>query len=120
MEATRTNPDIRHGLTPVPPPSFDSNWHVQNPTRAARKKLAGQRGEDAVAHEMAMMKVYCYEVAERMHSAGKEALLAFAEGDELKGMLMGLKRFTKTEPFNTAAARQAIAQKLIEENEYCW
>jgi len=84
------------------------------------QKLAGQRGEDAVAHEMAMMKVYCYEVAERMHSAGKEALLAFAEGDELKGMLMGLKRFTKTEPFNTTAARQAIAQKLIEENEYCW
>ena len=84
------------------------------------QKLAGQRGEDAVAHEMAMMKVYCYEVAERMHSAGKEALLAFAEGDELKGMLMGLKRFTKTEPFNTTAARQVIAQKLIEENEYCW
>ena len=84
------------------------------------QKLAGQRGDDAVAHEMAMMKVYCYEVAERMHSAGKEALLAFAEGDELKGMLMGLKRFTKTEPFNTTAARQAIAQKLIEENEYCW
>ena len=84
------------------------------------QKLAGQRGEEAVVHEMAMMKVYCYEVAERMHSAGKEALLAFAEGDELKGMLMGLKRFTKTEPFNTTAARQAIAQKLIEENEYCW
>ena len=84
------------------------------------QKLAGQRGEDAVAHQMAMMKVYCYEVAERMHSAGKEALLAFAEGDELKGMLMGLKRFTKTEPFNTTAARQAIAQKLIDENEYCW
>jgi len=84
------------------------------------QKLASQRGEDAVAHQMAMMKVYCYEVAERMHSAGKEALLAFAEGDELKGMLMGLKRFTKTEPFNTTAARQAIAQKLIDENEYCW
>ena len=84
------------------------------------QKLASQRGEDAVAHQMAMMKVYCYEVAERMHSAGKEALLAFAEGDELKGMLMGLKRFTKTEPFNTTAARQDIAQKLIEENEYCW
>jgi len=84
------------------------------------QKLAGQRGEDAVAHEMAMMQVYCYEVAERMHSAGKEALLAFAKGDELKGMLMGLKRFTKTEPFNTTAARQTIAQKLIEENEYCW
>ena len=84
------------------------------------QKLAGQRGADAVEHELAMMKVYCYEVAERMHSAGKEALLAFAEGDELKMMLMGLKRFTKTEPFNTTAARQSIAVKLIEEGKYCW
>ena len=84
------------------------------------QKLAGQRGEDDVAHEMAMMKVYCYEVAERMHSAGKEALLAFAEGDELKGMLMGLKRFTKTEPFNTTAARHEVAVKLIEEGKYRW
>ena len=84
------------------------------------QKLASQHGEDAVAREVAMMQVYCYEVPERMHSAGKEALLAFVEGDELKGMLMGLKRFTKTEPFNTTAARQAIAQKLIEENEYYW
>ena len=49
----------------------------------------------------------------------QEALLAFAEGAELKAMLMGLKHFTKTEPFNTTAARQAIAHKLIEENEYC-
>ena len=44
------------------------------------QKLSGIRGsEEAVAHELAMMKVYCYEVAERMHSSGKEALLAFAE-----------------------------------------
>ena len=84
------------------------------------QKLANLRSADAVEHELTMMKVYCYAVAERMHSAGKEALLAFAEGDELKGMLMGLKRFTKTEPFNTTAARQAIAVKLIEEGKYCW
>jgi len=35
-------------------------------------------------------------------------------------MLMGLKRFTKTEPFNTTAARQEVAVKLIEEGKYCW
>ena len=52
-----------------------------------------------------------------MHSSGKEALLAFAEGDEHKMMLMGLKRFTKTEPFNTTAARQEVAVKLIEEGK---
>ncbi|MDA9864121.1 hypothetical protein N9C70_03535 [Flavobacteriales bacterium] len=36
------------------------------------RKLSGIRGsEEAVAHELAMMKVYCYEVAQRMHSSGK-------------------------------------------------
>jgi hypothetical protein len=35
-------------------------------------------------------------------------------------MLMGLKRFTKTENFNIKEARQLIAQKLIEENRYCF
>ena len=32
--------------------------------------------------------------------------------------IMGLKRFTKTQPFNPKAARQIIAQKLIEDGRY--
>lgn len=55
-----------------------------------------------------------------MDSSDKEALLAFAEGDEFKMMLMGPKRFTKTEPFHTTAAHQEVAMKLIEEGSYCW
>jgi len=35
-------------------------------------------------------------------------------------MLMGLKRFTKTEAHNPKEARQKIAQKLIEKNKYCF
>ena len=30
------------------------------------------------------------------------------------------RSLTKTGPFNTTAARQSIALKLIEENKYCW
>lgn len=83
------------------------------------QKLAGMRGgEEAVAMQIDMMRVYAYETAEWIHSAGKEALLAFGEGDELRMMLMGLKRFCKTEAFNTKDARQRIAQHLIAVNEY--
>ena len=53
-----------------------------------------------------------------IHSAGKEALLSFAEGDELKMMLMGMKRFCKTEDINPKEARQLIAMDLIEKNGY--
>ena len=33
---------------------------------------------------------------------------------------MGMKRFTKVAPFNTKQARQNIAQKAIDKNEYCF
>jgi alkylation response protein AidB-like acyl-CoA dehydrogenase len=65
-----------------------------------------------------MLKVYCYDSAENISAAGKEALLAFGTGDELRMMLMGLRRFTKTEPFNVKDARRKVAAKVIEENRY--
>lgn len=83
------------------------------------QKLSQMRGgEDAVAIQKAIMRVYTYEASEWIHSAGKEALLGFAEGDELKMMLMGMKRFCKTEDFNTKEARQTIAQHLIAKGAY--
>ena len=80
------------------------------------QKLSGLR-ED-VSLQTDMMRVYAYEASEWVHSAGKEALLGFADGDELKMMLMGLKRFCKTADFNTKEARQRIAQNLIAANAY--
>lgn len=83
------------------------------------QKLAGIRGgEEEVVLQKAIMRVYTYEASEWIHSAGKEALLGFAEGDELKMMLMGMRRFCKTEDFNTKEARQLIAQHLIKEEAY--
>jgi alkylation response protein AidB-like acyl-CoA dehydrogenase len=82
------------------------------------EKLIAQKGEEACAVQIAMAKTYVYDTADRMEKAAKDALNSFAEGDELKMMLMGLKRFTKTEPFNPKAARQLIAQAVIDDNRY--
>ena len=84
------------------------------------EKLAGQRGDDNVSNQKDMMQVYIRDAADKIFKAGKEALNSFAEGDERKMMLVGLKRFTKTEELNTTAARRRIAAKLIEENKYCF
>jgi alkylation response protein AidB-like acyl-CoA dehydrogenase len=65
-----------------------------------------------------MMKSFIYEANEIIHNSAKEALWSFAEGDELKMMLIGLKRFTKMEAFNIKDTRQQIAQTLIDANEY--
>jgi len=59
-----------------------------------------------------------HEAVERVNNAGKSAITSFAESDELRVMLMGLKRFTKIEPLNLKEARRRIADALIAKNDY--
>jgi alkylation response protein AidB-like acyl-CoA dehydrogenase len=75
-------------------------------------------GEEACAVDIAIAKTYFYDTADRIEKAAKDAIYSFAEGDEARMMLMGLKRFTKVEAFNPKNARQLIAQKLIEDKKY--
>lgn len=67
-----------------------------------------------------MMQVYIYDAADRVHKEGKDAINSFADGDEQRAMLMGIKRFSKHQPYNVKAARQLIAQKMIDEGKYCY
>ncbi len=84
------------------------------------EKLASLKGEENVQEQIAMVKTYIYDVADKINKAGKDALNSFAEGDELRMQLMGIKRFTKVQPFNAKNARQAIATKMIDGNKYCY
>jgi alkylation response protein AidB-like acyl-CoA dehydrogenase len=84
------------------------------------EKLVSMRGEAACEAQLAMMRVYLNDACDKIGIYGKEALNSFAEGDELRMMVMGLKRFTKQQPFNPKAARQVVAEKLIAANKYCF
>jgi alkylation response protein AidB-like acyl-CoA dehydrogenase len=75
-------------------------------------------GENSVQADM--MRVYLNDAVDQVNKAGKDALHAFATGDEQRMMLLGLKRFTKTAPFNSKEARRRIADKMIAENKYCF
>jgi len=81
-------------------------------------KLAEQKGEAAISLHTDMMRTYLYDAADRIGKAGRDAVNAFAEGDEQRMILMGLKRFTKAEPFNSKDARRRIADKLIADGRY--
>lgn len=83
-------------------------------------KMADKHGEAASQLQIDMMRCYLNDAVDKVNKAGKEAINAFAGGDEQRMMLLGLKRFTKTEPFNSKDARRRIADKLIAENKYCW
>jgi|GEM_PF-1299741 len=85
------------------------------------QKLASIKGgEDAVKDEISIMKSFFFDAVEQMQASGKAALWSFSEGDEFRGMSMGLKRFTKMTPFNVKEERRNIAAKLIDANKYCF
>ena len=83
-------------------------------------KMVDQQGEAATQLYQDMMRTYLFDAADKVNKSGKDAINAFAEGDEQRMILMGLKRFTKAEPFNTKDARRRIADKMIAESKYCF
>jgi alkylation response protein AidB-like acyl-CoA dehydrogenase len=81
-------------------------------------KMTDKMGETAVTIHADMMRCYLNDAVDKLNKAGKEAVNAFAAGDEQRMMLLGLKRFAKTAPFNSKDARRRIADKLIAEKKY--
>ena len=66
-----------------------------------------------------MTKLLVHNAVEHLGKAAREAIYAFAEGDDQRLLLMGLKRFTKhNTPVNPMRLRRDIAVALLEENKY--
>jgi len=83
-------------------------------------KQTEKEGEAATTLQTAMMRCYLNDAIDQVNKAGREALNAFASGDEQRMMLLGLKRFTKAAPFNSKDARRSIADKLIADGRYAF
>lgn len=94
--------------------------YVAESTVLRVEKLVSKTGEEANKLQLDIARIYLHTAIDKVAIAGKEALNSFAEGDELKMMLVGLKRFTKAEPFNIKDARQRVAKHLIEKNKYAF
>lgn len=82
------------------------------------EKLIGIRGEEACALQVDMTRIYLYHALNKINIAGKESIYAFAEGDEQRMLLMGLKRFVKAAPLNLKEARRRVADYVIEKGVY--
>ncbi len=83
-------------------------------------KLSSRKSETEVLPYVEMTKTYVSDSIERINLYGKHAITSFAEGDELKLLLLGLKRFTKYDPVNTTKLRRNIAERLIGADTYCF
>ncbi len=85
------------------------------------EKNAKRFGEDTQEVQIAMAKLYLYNAVEIISKNGREGIISFAEGDEQRVLLMGLKRFTKYTNYpNVISLRNKIAEKLNAENKYCF
>lgn len=82
------------------------------------EKLIAVRGEAACERFIDMTRLLFSDGLERVALSAKHATCALAENDELRMILMGIKRFTKYPPMNTVAARRRLAQQLIALNGY--
>ena len=95
--------------------------YMAESTLLRAEKNAKRFGEDAQETQIAMAKLYLYNAVEIIIKNGKEGIISFAEGDEQRMMLMGLKRFTKYTNYpNVVSLRNKIAEKLNSENKYCF
>lgn len=79
------------------------------------QKLAAS-GKDAT-NQTHILEVFLYDAMDRLAKNAKDALCSFAEGDALRMMLMGVKRYAKYKNVNVKEARKAIAKPIIEKNQ---
>lgn len=85
------------------------------------QRLAKQDGEAKHEVEVAIAKLNLYNAVEKINKHAKEGIFAISESDEQKGLLMGLKRFTKYAEFpNPIELRKTIAKSVIDSNSYNW
>jgi hypothetical protein len=93
--------------------------YMAESTLLRTEKNAKRFGENAQATQIAMSKLYLYTAVDIIIQKGKEAIVSFAEGDEQRMMLMGLKRFTKyTNQPNVVSLRTQIADQVAAANGY--
>jgi len=95
--------------------------YMAESTLLRTEKNAKRFGEDAQEGQIAMARLYLYNAVDIINRKGKEGIVSFAEGDEQRMMLMGLKRFTKYANYpNVVELRNTIAEKIKAENSYCF
>jgi alkylation response protein AidB-like acyl-CoA dehydrogenase len=81
-------------------------------------KLVAKDGEEKHRIALDILNTYLYDAADKINKSGKDAINAFASGDEQRMMLLGLKRFTKVQPFDSKSARRRIADTMLAANKY--
>jgi alkylation response protein AidB-like acyl-CoA dehydrogenase len=84
-----------------------------------RAEKNSKRSSENANYHVAMAQLYLYNAVDIIETKAKMAIISFAEGDEQRMMLMGLRRFVKYQNMpNIVGLRNMIAKKVSAENTY--
>jgi alkylation response protein AidB-like acyl-CoA dehydrogenase len=84
------------------------------------KKMESMKGEEETKIYRDMADVFVYDAAARIAKFAKDTTYSFADGEVLDLLEKGISNFTSVAGVNVKEARRRIADKLIEENKYCF
>lgn len=84
------------------------------------KKMESLKGEAECALYRDISDVFVYDTAARVAKFAVDAANSFAGGEQADLLRKGIGAFTSVAPVNVKEARRRIADKLIEENRYCY
>ena len=81
--------------------------------------LRAEKHFDTDSVQASMARLNLYKAVEAISTAAKEGIVSFAEGDEQRMMLSGLRRFTKyTNMPNVVALTEKVAAHFVEKGSY--
>jgi len=84
------------------------------------KKMEPLKGEEEIKLYKDMGDVFVYDAAARINKFASDTTYSFAYGEVRDLLMKGISRFTSVAGVNVKEARRRIADRLIDENKYCF
>ncbi len=93
------------------------NLYMLESTLLRVQKLESINGEESVKYQKDILNVFLYDASNEIYKAGIDAVNSF-NGEE--NLIHAINELTISTMFNVKDARRRLADKMIEENKYCF
>jgi alkylation response protein AidB-like acyl-CoA dehydrogenase len=94
--------------------------YVAESTMLRIKKLESIKTPEDIKLYKDILDVYVYDAAAEIYKHALDAIYSIEDEEHTEKMLKGVQIYTKVPGVNVKEARRRIADKLIEENKYCF
>ena len=96
------------------------NTYVAESTMLRVQKLESLKSQEMYSLYKDILDVYLFETSTLMYKHAMDAIYNIDDEELTDKLIKGVQVYTKVGGVNTKDARRRIADKLIEENKYCF